>query len=228
MPSIWAIQTRPTVTDFAGSVRPGGLFSAAITGGRPTRRRRSEVPIRSGCVSYTGGVLVTARLALVPIADAHVRLLVELDSDPAVKRFIDGGKPSTVLEAEEFVASSIGHRSMAFTADERVFVGWFGLVPGPADQRELGYRIGPAHWNRGFATEGARALRDHAFETLDVSRLWAQTMTVNLASRRVLEKVGFRLVRQFFQEWPDLIEGSEHGDVEYELWARRPDNASRT
>jgi hypothetical protein len=76
-----------------------------------------------------------------PIAGEHVPLVVELDSDPSVKRFIDGGKPSTVTEAEDFVASSLGHRWMAFTTTERAFAGWFGLVPGPAGQRELGYRI---------------------------------------------------------------------------------------
>lgn len=162
-------------------------------------------------------MLLTDRLELLPIAEAHVRLVAQLDGDPAVKRYIDGGKPSTLVEAEEFVALSVGHRWVAFTIEEPAFVGWFGLVPGPTDQRELGYRLATAHWNRGLATEGATALRDHAFGDLNVRRLWAQTMTVNAASRRVLEKVGFVLVRQFFQEWPDEIEGSEHGDVEYEL-----------
>ncbi|MGW7575278.1 hypothetical protein [Streptomyces sp. NPDC054765] len=40
-------------------------------------------------------------------------------------------------------------------------------------------------------------------------------MTVNHGSRRVLEKAGLRYVRTFFEEWPDYIEGAEHGDVEY-------------
>jgi RimJ/RimL family protein N-acetyltransferase len=181
----------------------------------------------SGRVSYPVWVISTARLLLMPIAGEHVPLVVELDSDPAVKRFIDGGKPSTVGEAEGFVASSLGHRWIAFTDKERAFVGWFGLVPGPAGQRELGYRIRAVHWNRSFATEGSAALRDHAFRTLEVDRLWAQTMTVNAASRRVLEKVGFRLVRQFFEEWPELIDGSEYGDVEYECWNPHFDNTTR-
>lgn len=162
-------------------------------------------------------MLFTKRLKLVPIADSHVPLVVELDSDPAVKRFIDGGKPSTLVEAEEFVASSAGNRWIAFTLAERAFVGWFAWVPGPNDQHELGYRLRSDCWGRGFATEGAVALRDLAFGNLVSRRLWAQTMTVNVASRRVLEKTGLRLVRTFFQEWPDVIEGSEHGDVEYEL-----------
>lgn len=40
-------------------------------------------------------------------------------------------------------------------------------------------------------------------------------MTVNAASRRVLEKAGLEYVRTFFADWPDVIAGGEHGDVEY-------------
>lgn len=42
-------------------------------------------------------------------------------------------------------------------------------------------------------------------------------MTVNAASRRVLEKAGLRYVRTVHGVWPEVIEGSEHGDVEYAL-----------
>jgi len=42
-------------------------------------------------------------------------------------------------------------------------------------------------------------------------------MTVNIASRRVMEKAGLKFVRTFFLDWPDYIEGAEHGDVEYAL-----------
>ncbi len=42
-------------------------------------------------------------------------------------------------------------------------------------------------------------------------------MTVNTASRRVMEHCGLRFVRTFFTEWPEPIAGSEQGDVEYAL-----------
>jgi len=42
-------------------------------------------------------------------------------------------------------------------------------------------------------------------------------MAVNVASRRVMEKAGLRLVRTFHQPWPYRIEGDEHGEVEYAL-----------
>ena len=172
----------------------------------------------------------TLRLRLVPVCEDHVPLLVELDSDPDVKRFVDGGKPSSIAEAERFVSSSIGHRWVAVSRSTDEFVGWFGLVPSSATERELGYRLRRSHWGMGFATEGSVALRDYAFEVLGVDRVWAQTMSVNIASRRVLEKAGLSFVRTFFADWPEQIEGSDQGDLEYELWriAWRDGAATRT
>jgi RimJ/RimL family protein N-acetyltransferase len=58
-----------------------------------------------------------------------------------------------------------------------------------------------------------------------VRRVFAQTMAVNTASRRVMEKAGLAHVRIFHEDWPDPIEGAEHGEVEYSLtkadWGRQ-------
>jgi hypothetical protein len=83
--------------------------------------------------------------------------------------------------------------------------------------RELGYRLQRQAWGRGFATERSRALIESAFKKLGTNRIWAQTMTVNTASRRVLERCGLHYVRTFNAERPERIEGSEFGDVEYEI-----------
>ncbi|WNV73666.1 GNAT family N-acetyltransferase [Geodermatophilus sp. DSM 44513] len=107
------------------------------------------------------------------------------------------------------------------------FLGWFAFRPlddGGAEV-ELGYRLRRAAWGRGLATEGARALVDDGFAGPLLQRVCASTMTVNAASRRVLERTGLRLVRTVHLPWPEVIDGSEHGDVEYALtraeWAAR-------
>ena len=98
------------------------------------------------------------------------------------------------------------------------FIGWFGLrawpEPGVA---ELGYRLRRSAWGRGYATEGARALVAKGFTELGVRRVVAQTMAVNTASRRVMERVGLRLARTWVQDWDEPIEGAELGEVEYAL-----------
>jgi RimJ/RimL family protein N-acetyltransferase len=108
------------------------------------------------------------------------------------------------------------------TVDEIIhqttFVGVFSLRRSAGAEFELGYRLQPAHWGRGLATEGTQRLIEWAFADLGAERVWAQTMTLNVASRRVMERCGLRFVRTFFTDWPGgPIEGSDQGDVEYEL-----------
>lgn len=161
----------------------------------------------------------TQRLTLRPIAIDDVDELVELDSDPKVMRYINGGRPTARADVIDTVQSAIGHRWVAFDKSTCDFVGWFALRPSQGDnaERELGYRLRRRAWGKGYATEGSRALIAHAFHRLAARRVWAQTMTVNTASRRVLERCGMRYVRTFHLHWPEPIEGTELGDVEYEL-----------
>jgi RimJ/RimL family protein N-acetyltransferase len=101
------------------------------------------------------------------------------------------------------------------------FLGWIGFDPAedgrPDDEVELGYRLRRAAWGKGYATEGSRALIGKAFDELGVRRVFAQTMAVNLASRRVMEKSGLRFVRTFHLTWVDTIPGTEYGEMEYAL-----------
>jgi [ribosomal protein S5]-alanine N-acetyltransferase len=70
-------------------------------------------------------------------------------------------------------------------------LGSISLTFTPAFERaEMGYWIGVPHWGRGYATEAARALIDYGFGTLRLNRIQAHHMAENLASGRVMEKVG--------------------------------------
>jgi RimJ/RimL family protein N-acetyltransferase len=80
------------------------------------------------------------------------------------------------------------------------FLGWFHLRPQdghPPDQPELGYRLRRSAWGKGYGTEGSRALIAKGFTELGARRVDASTYQDNLASRRVMEKSGMRLVRTF-------------------------------
>ena len=173
--------------------------------------------------------LETERLKLRRFTADDVDDLVELDSDPDVMRFINGGRPTPREEIEKdvlpaFLAYYERDEGYGFWAAVEKsagrFVGWFHLRPGedsPPGEVELGYRLRTPAWGRGYATEGSRALIDKGFAELGVERVFATTMTVNVASRRVMEKAGLKLVRTFHQPWSDYIEGQEQGDVEYAL-----------
>jgi RimJ/RimL family protein N-acetyltransferase len=173
--------------------------------------------------------LETQRLVLRRFTEDDVENLVELDGDPEVMRFINGGKPTP----RNAIRDDVLPRFMSYyerfagygfwAAIEKAagaFLGWFHFRPPPddlVDDVELGYRLRRVAWGRGFATEGSIGLIRKGFTELGVQRVFATTMAVNVASRRVMEKAGLRYVQTFHQSWPDPIEGSDRGEVEYAL-----------
>jgi RimJ/RimL family protein N-acetyltransferase len=186
-----------------------------------------------------GTYLETGRLILRWFTASDGPALAELNSDPEVTFFINGGRPIPLAEIEaSYLPAYLGYperyQGYGFWAvvekSTGDFLGWFHLRPdadGPADEPELGYRLRRSAWGQGYATEGSRALVDKAFGELGAARVRAETMVVNTRSRRVMEKAGLRQVRVFQADWPDRIPGDEHGDVEYALtrdeWAaQRP------
>jgi RimJ/RimL family protein N-acetyltransferase len=181
--------------------------------------------------------LETERLLLRRFTESDVGNLHDLDGDPEVMRFINGGRPVSrdVIREETLPRFLRAYERFegfgVWAAIERStgeFVGWFEFYPrkdaGP-EEVELGYRLRRSAWGKGYATEGSRTLISKGFTELGVQRVVAETMAVNSASRRVMEKVGLTYVRTFHQEWPERIEGDEHGDVEYALtkadWGRQ-------
>jgi RimJ/RimL family protein N-acetyltransferase len=182
--------------------------------------------------------LETERLQLRRFTMDDVDLLVELDSDPAVMRYITGGRPTARAEIETDILPwwlAAYERTPGYgfwAAIEKAsgaFIGWFHLRPADEDkpdELELGYRLCTSAWGQGYATEGSRALLERAFRELGAERVTAGTMAVNTASRRVMEKAGLRYLRTFRADWPDRIDGDEHGDVEYALtraeWSASP------
>jgi len=181
--------------------------------------------------------LVTERLLLRRFTEDDVDNLYDLDSDPDVMHFITGGRPTPRDEIQNDVLPAFLRYYERFAGygfwaviekSSGDFLGWFHFRPpqgGSPDEPELGYRLRKSAWGKGYGTEGSRALIRKGFTELGVRRVFASTMAVNLASRRVMEKAGLTLVRTFHQEWPYVIEGAEHGDVEYALlktdWERQ-------
>jgi RimJ/RimL family protein N-acetyltransferase len=168
-------------------------------------------------------------LVLRRFTEDDVDNLVELDADPDVMRFINGGRPTPREEIEnELLPHFLGYYQRfagygfwaAIEKSTGQFVGWFHFRPAAdadPDEIELGYRLRKSAWGKGYKTEGSRALIEKGFADLGVRRVTASTMVVNAASRRVMEKAGLKFVRTFHQPWSDYIEGEEEGDVEYAL-----------
>ena len=89
-------------------------------------------------------------------------------------------------------------------------VGTIGLTITSKEQRiaELGIVIGRAYWGKGIGTSAAHLVTHYAFSTLGLAEIQAEVLQRNLASRRLLEKVGFQLLRS--------IPGDPHSDTNFE------------
>jgi len=169
--------------------------------------------------------LTTERLRLEPLTHDHTGLLVDLDSDPEVLRFVFG----RALTREEVLTEHLPRRlredgpprGIGYWAgfEEGRFVGWWALAVDDSDDTtaELGYRLRRDAWGRGLATEGSHALLDHAFGTLALPYVWAVTMAVNAGSRGVMTKLGMTHVRTDVEEWDDPLPGAGLGEVRYEI-----------
>ena len=177
--------------------------------------------------------LRTDRLVLVPLAEEHLAFLVELNSDPVVHRFLFH-RGLTPEESELRL-----HRALATAAESEGLGQWIGyhdatpiglwmLQPphGPnqppvSGEADLGYRLPQRHWRQGYASEGARELVRHGFEDLGLSRIFAQTMAANEASRATMASVGLTYVRGFTETYDVPIPGHELGEVEYDITRER-------
>ncbi|GIH17648.1 GNAT family N-acetyltransferase [Rugosimonospora africana] len=172
--------------------------------------------------------LTTERLILRDLAETDLDDLVALDNDPEVMRYLNGGKPVPREELRDTILPKLlrgyqryGDRPGYWAAETRAgrqFLGWFALTPTDRpDEAELGYRLRRSAWGAGYGTEGSKALIRKGFTELGLTRVIAQTMAVNAASRRVMEKSGLIYARTFHETWDDPLPGTELGEVEYAL-----------
>jgi RimJ/RimL family protein N-acetyltransferase len=183
-------------------------------------------------------ILKTPRLVIRQFTGDDVDSLFDLNSDPEVMRYLGRPTPREVLRDQVIPFHLDVYKRLdrlgtwaADSADNGEFLGWFHFRPGPDGDMtnvDLGYRLRRSTWNKGYATEGSRALINMGFTDLGVRRVFAHTMTVNAASRRVMEKCGLTLVRTTPYDGPDpdVIDGTEHGEVEYAL--AKPEWQART
>jgi RimJ/RimL family protein N-acetyltransferase len=144
--------------------------------------------------------LATARLILRPWRDADLAPFADLNADARVMEHF----PATLTRSESDavaarIRSHFDAHNFGFWAVElpgiAPFIGFVGLAFPRFEAHftpcvEIGWRIAHAHWNQGFATEAARAALAHGFNELHLPEIVSFTATQNLASRRVMEKLG--------------------------------------
>lgn len=179
--------------------------------------------------------LTTTRLRLRPFADTDADALFALMSDPRVTRYWDAPPWRDRARVARFIAAcrqmeqdGTGARVVLERIDDGAFIGWCGLFEWNPDHRSaaLGYCLAENAWGHGYATEAAGALLQWAFDTLDLNRVQSETDTRNLASARVLEKLGF--LREGTTREDCVVEGEVSDTWVYGLLRRQWRPPSRT
>jgi RimJ/RimL family protein N-acetyltransferase len=142
----------------------------------------------------------TSRLLLRPWRVAEAAVLRELwtERDPRVPphRRIDADGHPTLAELEDSIRTSQQSSTGVLAIERKVagdVIGYCGLVdgaPGSGREPEVAFELLRRFWRHGYATEAAWAVLDWA-RSSGYERLWATVWDWNVASRRVLAKVGF-------------------------------------
>ncbi|WP_300784725.1 GNAT family N-acetyltransferase [Enhydrobacter sp.] len=147
-------------------------------------------------------ILTTDRLAFHPFTVADLSVLVALHRDPEVMRFLSiDGRPWSMDELRQKLARFVREQaSLGFSKwkvclrDGETVIGRAGFsIFEPTGEIELGFVFDRDAWGKGYATECSKCLLAWLFASRpDIDRVIAFVQPGNLASRRVLEKIGMK------------------------------------
>ncbi|MFL5294831.1 MAG: GNAT family N-acetyltransferase [Phenylobacterium sp.] len=156
--------------------------------------------------------LSTPRLRLTPVTQADTDFVLEVLNDPGWLANIGDRGVRTAEQASAYIADRFEGKAwwVAREASSGEPLGLAGIVPARPglDVPDLGYAFLVRHSGKGYASEAARAVLDHARGALGMTRLAAITTLGNTPSQRVLEKLGF--VRGADRRLPDHADDSAY------------------
>ena len=149
-------------------------------------------------------IFQTPRLILRQFTEADAPLILSLNSNPEIVKYVHEPTLKTVEQAEKVLQdiilpqykNNLG-RWAIHTTDNINFIGWCGLKYRPGlDEIELGYRLMQKAWGKGFATEAAQHSLDFGFKTLNLELITGRAHIENIASIKVLEKIGMDFIAE--------------------------------
>jgi len=171
----------------------------------------------------------TRRLCVVPAADRHIDDLLAVNGDEETTRFLpypawasreDG---LAWLSRMNALAEAGATRQLVLTlSDSGRAIGTLLLFKHDEGSRrlEVGYVLGRPHWGLGYMREALAAACEHAFSELSCRRLEAEVNPDNIASCRLLERLGFRQEGRLRQRW--TAKGRSYDTLFYGLLADDP------
>jgi RimJ/RimL family protein N-acetyltransferase len=149
-------------------------------------------------------IFETPRLILRRFTAEDAPLILQLNSDPDIVKYVHERMLETEEEARDIIINiilpqypnNLGRWAMHTKANNE-FIGWCGLKHIPAkNEIDLGYRLNKSAWGKGFATEAAEHTLAYGFNTLQLPLIVGKAHVDNIASLKILEKIGMKFVRE--------------------------------
>ncbi len=143
-------------------------------------------------------IIETSRLILREFLLEDAQNMFALNQDFDVIKYTGDGAFESVDSAREFLSKYNHYQQHGFgrwpviTKQDNRFIGWCGLKKNEEDFVDIGFRFFKKDWNKGYATESAKACLDYGFSILKLEEIIGRAAKANVASIRVLEKLGMQ------------------------------------
>jgi [ribosomal protein S5]-alanine N-acetyltransferase len=153
----------------------------------------------------------TERLILRELLTTDVEAFFEMDSNAEVHKYLGNNPIQTLDQAfeqianvqQQYIDNKIG-RWAVIEKSSGEFIGWCGLKLVKENWNnhinfyDIGYRLNPKYWQKGYATESAMAALAYGFNNLKISEIIGTANVENKASRNTLEKCGLKFIEKFY------------------------------
>ncbi len=144
--------------------------------------------------------LQTPRLILREWQDSDIPVFVAMNQDPKVMEFFpelwseEKSRDCVANFRKHFAENGFGFFAVELKENQE-FIGFVGILKVPFESHftpaiEIGWRLASKHFGKGYATEAAREVLEFAWDELHLKEVVSFTTESNLASRRVMEKIG--------------------------------------
>ena len=153
-------------------------------------------------------IFETSRLFLRRFSEEDAPLILLLNSDPEIVKYVHEPVLETIEQAKNILVNiilpqytnNLGRWAM-HTKNNKEFIGWCGIKYRPEwDEMDLGYRLKQSSWGNGYATEAAKNTLDHGFHTLNIKLITGKAHVENIASQKVLEKIGMNFISEGIED----------------------------
>lgn len=152
-------------------------------------------------------MIETKRLILRQWKENDFEPFIKMGLDQDVMQFFPNRlTPQESLNLIQKISLLIDENGWGFWAVElkesHQFIGFIGLHNQPEQFDfspcvEIGWRLAKEFWKQGYATEGAKAVLDYAFNVLNLDKVVSFTSTLNRPSQAVIERLGMQKVKDF-------------------------------